>query len=209
MVMASAGVNNMPAGPSAGAEGSDPAAECRLRRRRRLALLRHVTSTSAGSDESAAVAAAAGSEEKVQTTTPTSESSEEEPEGASAAAAAAAINVASATTSLPSDAGTAAAVWPVAFGSVALAGRLREMEDTVSLHPSFCVWADGSPMHFFAVFDGHGGPHVRHPSRHRIASPRFEQYSMNEIAENISASYNISAQFNPQFHTSIRSIFAA
>ncbi|XP_047086897.1 probable protein phosphatase 2C 37 [Lolium rigidum] len=34
------------------------------------------------------------------------------------------------------------------------------MEDTVSLHPSFCVWADGSPMHFFAVFDGHGGPHV-------------------------------------------------
>jgi protein phosphatase 2C len=172
MVMASAGVNNMPAGPSAGAEGSDPAAECRLRRRRRLALLRHVTSTSAGSDESAAVAAAAGSEEKVQTTTPTSESSEEEPEGGSAAAAAA-INVASAATALPADARTAAAVWPVAFGSVALAGRLREMEDTVSLHPSFCVWADGSPMHFFAVFDGHGGPHVRHPSRHRIASPRL------------------------------------
>jgi len=25
-----------------------------------------------------------------------------------------------------------------------------------------CTWAaDGSPMHFFAVFDGHGGPHVR------------------------------------------------
>ncbi|XP_051214519.1 probable protein phosphatase 2C 37 [Lolium perenne] len=170
MVMASAGVNNMPAGPSAGAEGSDPAAECRLRRRRRLALLRHVTSTSAGSDESAAVAAAAGSEEKVQTTTPTSESSEEEPEGASAAAAAAAINVASATTSLPSDAGTAAAVWPVAFGSVALAGRLREMEDTVSLHPSFCVWADGSPMHFFAVFDGHGGPHVAALCREQMHS---------------------------------------
>uniref|UniRef100_J3LVM8 protein-serine/threonine phosphatase n=1 Tax=Oryza brachyantha TaxID=4533 RepID=J3LVM8_ORYBR len=34
------------------------------------------------------------------------------------------------------------------------------MEDAVSLRPSFCTWADGSPMHFFAVFDGHGGPHV-------------------------------------------------
>ncbi|KAM0860578.1 hypothetical protein ACQ4PT_046468 [Festuca glaucescens] len=147
MVMASAGVNNMPAGPGAGAEGADPAAECRLRRRRRLALLRHVTSTSAGSD---------GGEEKVQTAAHASDSSEEESDGSAAAA----INVAYAATALPADDEAAAAVWPVAFGSVALAGRLREMEDTVSLHPSFCVWADGSPMHFFAVFDGHGGPHV-------------------------------------------------
>uniref|UniRef100_A0ACD5WZ04 Uncharacterized protein n=1 Tax=Avena sativa TaxID=4498 RepID=A0ACD5WZ04_AVESA len=154
MVMASAGVNNMPAGPGAGAEGADPAAECRLRRRRRLAPFRHVASTSAGSDESAA--AGAGGEEKAQNTPPSSDSSEEESDGSAAA-----INVASAVAGLPAatDAG-ATAVWPVAFGSVALAGRLREMEDTVSLHPSFCVWADGSPMHFFAVFDGHGGPHV-------------------------------------------------
>ncbi|CAM0873425.1 unnamed protein product [Alopecurus aequalis] len=146
MVMASAGVNNMPAGPGAGAEGADPNAECRLRRRRRLAPLYPVASTSAGSDESAAAAAAG--------TTHSSDSSEEDSDGSAAA-----INLASAATGLPADAG-AAAVWPVAFGSVALAGRLREMEDTVSLHPSFCVWADGSPMHFFAVFDGHGGPHV-------------------------------------------------
>jgi len=53
-------------------------------------------------------------------------------------------------------------VWPVAFGSVTMAGRMRIMEDTVSLHPNLCNWAaDGSPMHFFAVFDGHGGPQVR------------------------------------------------
>ncbi|VAH39671.1 unnamed protein product [Triticum turgidum subsp. durum] len=40
------------------------------------------------------------------------------------------------------------------------------MEDTVSLHPSFCAWADGSPMHLFAVFDGHGGPHYATASIH-------------------------------------------
>ncbi|XP_044361949.1 probable protein phosphatase 2C 37 [Triticum aestivum] len=34
------------------------------------------------------------------------------------------------------------------------------MQDTVSMRPSFCTWVDGSPMHFFAVFDGHGGPVV-------------------------------------------------
>ncbi|KAL6841065.1 hypothetical protein ACP4OV_029034 [Aristida adscensionis] len=51
-------------------------------------------------------------------------------------------------------------VWPMAFGGIAIQGRLREMEDTLSLRPALCFWADGSPMHFFAVFDGHGGPNV-------------------------------------------------
>lgn len=55
-------------------------------------------------------------------------------------------------------------VWPVAFGSLSMAGRMRMMEDTISLHPDLCTWADGSPVHFFAVFDGHGGSHVRDPN---------------------------------------------
>jgi protein phosphatase 2C len=83
--------------------------------------------------------------------------------GSEESAAAAVINVAAAL--LPGDSSSgleAAGPLPVRFGSVALMGRLRKMEDTVSLHPSFCVWAGGEPMHFFGVFDGHGGPHVRH-----------------------------------------------
>jgi protein phosphatase 2C len=55
----------------------------------------------------------------------------------------------------------AQASWPVAFGSLSVAGRSRDMEDTVSLRPGFHAWVDGSPMHFFGVFDGHGGSHVR------------------------------------------------
>ncbi|KAF7106005.1 hypothetical protein CFC21_106769 [Triticum aestivum] len=62
---------------------------------------------------------------------------------------------------LPAEA-AAAAVWSLAFGSVSQRGldQRKGMQDTVSLRPSFCAWADGSPMHFFAVFDGHGGPQV-------------------------------------------------
>ncbi|XP_044444410.1 probable protein phosphatase 2C 37 [Triticum aestivum] len=42
-----------------------------------------------------------------------------------------------------------------------MVGTYRKiMEDKVSLRPSFFTWVDGSRMHFFAVFDGHGGPEV-------------------------------------------------
>ncbi|XP_044957178.1 probable protein phosphatase 2C 37 [Hordeum vulgare subsp. vulgare] len=64
---------------------------------------------------------------------------------------------------LPAEAAAAAAaVWSLAFGSASERGQDhgKRMEDAVSLRPFFCAWADGSPMHFFAVFDGHGGPQV-------------------------------------------------
>ncbi|XP_009382153.2 protein phosphatase 2C 51 [Musa acuminata AAA Group] len=48
----------------------------------------------------------------------------------------------------------------VAFGSISLAGRSREMEDAVSIQPDFFRAEGGPSIHFFAVFDGHGGSHV-------------------------------------------------
>lgn len=46
--------------------------------------------------------------------------------------------------------------------AVALAGRLRSMEDAVSIMTSLCSPAMNRfrPVHYFGVFDGHGGSHV-------------------------------------------------
>ncbi|XP_043715112.1 probable protein phosphatase 2C 75 [Telopea speciosissima] len=48
------------------------------------------------------------------------------------------------------------------FGSISVSGRCREMEDAISVHPDFCrpEISDRRPLHFFAVYDGHGGSHV-------------------------------------------------
>ncbi|KAG9441436.1 hypothetical protein H6P81_017290 [Aristolochia fimbriata] len=50
-----------------------------------------------------------------------------------------------------------------AYGVVSLSGRSRDMEDAVSVRTDF-LGQTGKvrclPMHFFGVFDGHGGAHV-------------------------------------------------
>ncbi|CAL9207228.1 unnamed protein product [Musa hybrid cultivar] len=48
----------------------------------------------------------------------------------------------------------------VAYGTISLTGRSREMEDAVSVWPGFFRPEGSGPLHFFAVFDGHGGYHV-------------------------------------------------
>ncbi|XP_050265543.1 probable protein phosphatase 2C 75 [Quercus robur] len=49
------------------------------------------------------------------------------------------------------------------FGSISIQGLADRMEDTVVVQESFCDQTDiagGKPLHFFAVYDGHGGSHV-------------------------------------------------
>ncbi|KAG8037231.1 hypothetical protein GUJ93_ZPchr0023g33382 [Zizania palustris] len=156
--------------------------ECRLRRRRRFSPHRHVPSAAAtsASDEGGNVVTGSSAGEKrirpASSSSPSDGSSDREEDFSSAGAA----------SHLPLPAPAAPAAWPVAFGSVSLAGRMRNMEDTVSLRPSFCVWADGSPMHFFAVFDGHGGPHVSALCReqmHAILAEELAAEAAGEVEE--------------------------
>nr|CAB3486483.1 unnamed protein product [Digitaria exilis]CAB3503636.1 unnamed protein product [Digitaria exilis]CAB3503643.1 unnamed protein product [Digitaria exilis] len=168
MVMASAGIN-MPGG--GGGDGNpspfSSTPECRMRRRRRLAP--PPMAAAAGSGDAAA---GPSREKRVQLASPSSSSSpppsdgsaedsdddgepgEEEGVDVEAAAPPAGPPPPQQQQLIP------AAAWPVAFGFLSVAGRSRDMEDTVSIHPRFHTWVDGSPMHFFGVFDGHGGSHV-------------------------------------------------
>ncbi|XVF09731.1 hypothetical protein REPUB_Repub07fG0120600 [Reevesia pubescens] len=48
------------------------------------------------------------------------------------------------------------------FGTMSISGRSRDMEDAISVRTSLCQPNVNlkRPVHFFAVYDGHGGPHV-------------------------------------------------
>lgn len=49
------------------------------------------------------------------------------------------------------------------YGAMSVSGRSREMEDAISVRTGLCrpELSRRRPVHFFAVFDGHGGHHVR------------------------------------------------
>lgn len=53
----------------------------------------------------------------------------------------------------------------VVYGTMSVTGRSREMEDAVGVRTPLCrpETTRGRPVHFFGVFDGHGGSHVRYP----------------------------------------------
>ncbi|XVE52619.1 hypothetical protein DITRI_Ditri02bG0136300 [Diplodiscus trichospermus] len=61
--------------------------------------------------------------------------------------------------------------WPK-FGMTSVCGRRRDMEDAVSIQPSFCKQSCrvqiSSDIHFFGVFDGHGCSHVAKKCRDRF-----------------------------------------
>ncbi|MGI4370285.1 PP2C family serine/threonine-protein phosphatase, partial [Klebsiella pneumoniae] len=48
------------------------------------------------------------------------------------------------------------------FGMASICGRRRDMEDAVAVHPFFCRREHDSAdeLHYFGVYDGHGGSHV-------------------------------------------------
>ncbi|KAK6936373.1 PPM-type phosphatase-like domain [Dillenia turbinata] len=56
------------------------------------------------------------------------------------------------------------------FGSMSVSGRSREMEDAISVRTNFCSTEINrrQPLHFFGVFDGHGGSHVAMLCRERM-----------------------------------------
>ncbi|GAU51870.1 hypothetical protein TSUD_416530 [Trifolium subterraneum] len=57
------------------------------------------------------------------------------------------------------------------YGITSVCGRRREMEDTVSVHPSFCeekTEQKQKPFHFFSVYDGHGCSHVATMCKQRL-----------------------------------------
>ncbi|KAL5733170.1 hypothetical protein ACOSP7_032512 [Xanthoceras sorbifolium] len=56
------------------------------------------------------------------------------------------------------------------FGFTSVCGRRRDMEDAVSIHPSFCKGSRKNPArrHFFGVFDGHGCSHVAMNCKDRL-----------------------------------------
>ncbi|KAA8533805.1 hypothetical protein F0562_031322 [Nyssa sinensis] len=56
------------------------------------------------------------------------------------------------------------------FGTMSVAGRCREMEDAICVRTNLCrpEINQRRPVHFFGVFDGHGGPHVAALCRERM-----------------------------------------
>ncbi|CAN8259755.1 unnamed protein product [Cochlearia groenlandica] len=53
------------------------------------------------------------------------------------------------------------------IGTTSVCGRRRDMEDAVSIHPSFHR-QHSNDLHFYGVFDGHGCSHVAEKCRERL-----------------------------------------
>lgn len=53
------------------------------------------------------------------------------------------------------------------IGTTSVCGRRRDMEDAVSVHPSF-IQKNSENLHFYGVFDGHGCSHVAEKCRERL-----------------------------------------
>ncbi|KAL9421584.1 hypothetical protein AB3S75_033956 [Citrus x aurantiifolia] len=79
------------------------------------------------------------------------------------------------------------------FGMTSVCGRRRDMEDTVSIHPSFCKQ---NRAHFYGVFDGHGCSHVAMKCKDRLHDIlREEIESCNVVEESVKWKQTMQASF--------------
>ncbi|KAI3458657.1 hypothetical protein Pfo_015321 [Paulownia fortunei] len=70
------------------------------------------------------------------------------------------------------------------FGMISVCGRRRDMEDAVSIHPSFCGQNRNlsGELHFFGVFDGHGCSHVATRCKHRMHEIVKDEFEKGEFS---------------------------
>ncbi|XP_058109512.1 probable protein phosphatase 2C 24 [Magnolia sinica] len=69
------------------------------------------------------------------------------------------------------------------YGMSSVCGRRREMEDAVSIHPSFFQRKPQIPgnLHFFGVYDGHGCSHVAMSCKDRMHGLLAEELGRGEV----------------------------
>ncbi|KAJ3695197.1 hypothetical protein LUZ60_000574 [Juncus effusus] len=81
--------------------------------------------------------------------------------------------------------GSVAGVRRLAHGVVSVIGRRREMEDAVTIAPSFSSPSTplSSSYNFYGVYDGHGGAHVANTCRNRMHLILSEEVSKRKLVE--------------------------
>ncbi|KAK9143635.1 hypothetical protein Syun_013035 [Stephania yunnanensis] len=151
--------------------------KCREARRRRIEMRRYFTSSA-----TVTITAASG-ETSTEDNRNRKEKRTETPEGptdggkrnrlveTSASSSTSSGELPELSSPIPSTSGEAPAVVSVAvFGSISVSGRSREMEDAISERPGLCrpAIACRKPVHFFGVYDGHGGAHVAKLCKERM-----------------------------------------
>ncbi|CAN8269453.1 unnamed protein product [Cochlearia groenlandica] len=77
------------------------------------------------------------------------------------------------------------------FGTTSVCGRRRDMEDAVSIHPSFHR-RNSENFHYYGVFDGHGCSHVAEKCKerlHEIVKHEAESLTSDEWTETMVKSF--------------------
>lgn len=138
-------------------EDDDSPAKCRERRRRRIERRRLGPPTAAGPSSSASPASG-------ENPVDVSEGKRIRPEGAPDPTSSSSGDEVEAFPGSPSVGGmaTRADVTPV-YGMMSVAGRSRDMEDAIHVQTNLCrpEFNRRLPVHYFGVYDGHGGTHVK------------------------------------------------